>query len=515
MLKRRTTEQGSALPGGRPASEARKRRRRRRTSGVALRLFGGIAVALVLGYAALYTLLNGSRMQPAVESLLRRNLGREVRIGSVRFASAFGQLIASDVTVADDPAFSSSPFLHAESVTLSVNRLPLLLRRELQVTSVRLEEPNVTLIRSGARWNFHPLLASSQETGRGSAEIHVSRGIVAVRGGGGEPFVLREVAVDLPSFSPAADNVFTAAASPSGGGTLKVNGRVGPVKWLAGVPILPANVLINATGVPLKASNVTTSLAPSLDGLLSFDGSLESDGRALQLKGTTEIANLKLSSHGSPADQPLKASIGIEHDLGSGAGRLTRCDVALKQGAAGVTGTYAMSDGPTTVALQVSAHGVPVTYLGSLLPAAGLPLPPGVSLQSGVTFVELAVKGNLEGPAATGSVTMNNVKLMKFNLEQRLSSIPGLDLLHISPDLRISEMRAKVEMTPDRARLSEIEANVPEIGIFAGAGSIDKNQTLDFQMTAIRAGLAEKRPIPFVVRGACVAPVFQPAGKTS
>jgi hypothetical protein len=32
-------------------------------------------------------------------------------------------------------------------------------------------------------------------------------------------------------------------------------------------------------------------------------------------------------------------------------------------------------------------------------------------------------------------------------------------------------------------------------------------------MNAIRSGVAEKHPIPFVVRGACTAPIFRQPGK--
>jgi len=56
---------------------------------------------------------------------------------------------------------------------------------------------------------------------------------------------------------------------------------------------------------------------------------------------------------------------------------------------------------------------------------------------------------------------------------------------------------------------------LPELGVFTGQGAIDGNRTLDFQMSALRNGVADKRPIPFVVRGACISPVFRSPSKTA
>jgi hypothetical protein len=50
--------------------------------------------------------------------------------------------------------------------------------------------------------------------------------------------------------------------------------------------------------------------------------------------------------------------------------------------------------------------------------------------------------------------------------------------------------------------------------VFTGLGSIDSSRTLDFQMGVTRHGVSDKRVIPFVVRGACISPIFRQPGKT-
>ena len=50
---------------------------------------------------------------------------------------------------------------------------------------------------------------------------------------------------------------------------------------------------------------------------------------------------------------------------------------------------------------------------------------------------------------------------------------------------------------------------MPGIGVFSGSGEIGDDRMIEFRMNAIRSGVAEKRPIPFLVRGACTAPIFR------
>ena len=506
----------TGLPPTTPSPEVRRRRSKRR--GSFLRQIGAVGAILVGGYVLLPFLLNAGRMRPVAEQTLGQNLGRPVRIGSLRFSPTFGTLIATDVSVADDPAFSPAPFLYARRVELSVRRIPLLLRRAIEVTHVSLEEPTVTLIRNATQWNFEAILAAGPPAGDTSPgpSLRIRRGIVVVRASDRPaPFELRDVNLDSPPFFSSRQNAFTLTAEVGGGGTLKLGGKWGPLRWQGRAPAFPVNLLVNASNVPIAESNLTTAIAPGADGLLSVDGTIEADGAALQIKGNAELDKLRLSADGSPATEPLPFAFSLGHDFARHSGTLSRCDLTLGKGAASVKGTYLLSDDGAMVKLGVEAHGVPVTPLSGLLPAAGVPLPPGSALQGGVAFIELSIEGNLKRPTATGKVSFNNSKLMGFNLEERLSGVDGLDLLHLSRDLPIDEWRSNVRITPGRITLSDMEVVLPELGVFTGQGAIDGHRTLDFQMSALRSGVADKRPIPFEVRGACISPIFRSPGKTA
>jgi AsmA protein len=486
--------------------------------GTSLRQVGAVVGVLVLGYAALPFLLRAGRIRPIVEATLSRHLGRHVRVGSLRFSPTFGTLIASDVSIADDPAFSSAPFFYAQRVDLSVNRIPLIFSRSLEITGVVLEAPTITLIHNAAQWNFYGVLASGRTTGdteRGPS-LRVNRGILVIRASDRvEPFVLRDVNLEAAGLSTALDNTFALTSTVGGGGTLKLDGNWGPVAWQGRSPSVPINLLVNAKKLALSESNLTAAFAPAVAGNMSFDGTIESDGTSVRVAGNAEFDRLKLSTRGQPAGEPLTFGFALSHDAARGAGVLSRCDLSLGKGFAGVTGTYIMAgDGPI-LKLKAMGQGVPVTPLSGLLPAAGLPLPPGTSLLGGVAFLDLSIEGDLDGPTISGSVAMNHTKFMNFDMEERLSSVAGLDLLHIPRDIEINDWRSTVHVTPQKITLSDLQADLPGVGTFAGSGVIDANRILDFQMSAVRYGTSDKRSIPFVVRGAGISPIFRQPGKTS
>lgn len=503
------------LPSDKPSRGVRKRRRRRR--GSFLRQIGAVAGLLVLAYAALPFLLSGGRIRPIVEAALTSKLGRPVRVGSLRFSPTFGTLIASDVAIADDPAFSSAPFLYAQRVDLSVNRLPLIVSRRLEITGVGLEAPTVTLIRNASQWNFYGVLAAGQAAGgaQPGPRLRISRGIVVIRATDrAEPFVLREVELDAPGLSAARANAVALTAAVAGGGTLKLNGNWGPVTWQVRSPVAPVNILLNAKKLALAESNLTAALAPGVGGFLSLDGTVESDGVTIRVSGNAEFDKLKLSGKGQPAGEPLLFGFNLSHDTAKGTGVLSRCDLALRKGSAGISGDYRIAGDSPILKLRAMGQAVPVTVVSGLLPAAGVPLPPGTSLQGGLAFLDLAIEGELHAPAISGSVTMNNTKLMNFDLEERFSAVAGLDALHIKRDLEIAEWRSTVQATPEKITLTDLQVELPEVGWFTGSGVIDGSRMLDFQMSAVRHGTSDKRPIPFAARGPCISPVFRQPGKT-
>src|SRR5579872_5176916 len=117
-----------------------------------------VAAALLLLVLALPFLINADRFRPAVESELTKSLGRDVKIGDLKLSVWSGTVSASDLSVADDPAFSRTAFLTAKSVTLSIGLWPMLFSHKLNVGGINIDTPEIALIQApSGLWNFSSL----------------------------------------------------------------------------------------------------------------------------------------------------------------------------------------------------------------------------------------------------------------------------------------------------------------------------------------------------------------------
>src|SRR5271157_4296420 len=91
-------------------------------------------VIFVVAVAVLFPLIvNAKKIRPTLEKQLSIALGRTIRIGDLSFPPFSASLVASDVSIADDPSFSSTPFLTAKGVRIAVYLAPLIFRREVKL----------------------------------------------------------------------------------------------------------------------------------------------------------------------------------------------------------------------------------------------------------------------------------------------------------------------------------------------------------------------------------------------
>ena len=80
-----------------------------------LRIAGIVVAVVILVALALPFFINANQFRPILEERLTAALGREVKIGDLKLSIFSGGASASDVTIADDPAFSKEPFLRNEN----------------------------------------------------------------------------------------------------------------------------------------------------------------------------------------------------------------------------------------------------------------------------------------------------------------------------------------------------------------------------------------------------------------
>src|SRR6516165_8850696 len=116
----------------------------------------GIAIAVILlVLIALPFFIDADRFRPQLESRASLALNRQVRLGHLSLSLLTGELVASDIKVADDPAFSKADFVTAKSLKIGVELKPLIFSRQLNVTEIILESPQIAILDGGnGTWNF-------------------------------------------------------------------------------------------------------------------------------------------------------------------------------------------------------------------------------------------------------------------------------------------------------------------------------------------------------------------------
>src|SRR5215467_6726798 len=101
-----------------------------------LRIAGIVFLLLLVIVVALPFLLDANQFRPRLEAELSKALGREVKVGNLKLSLLSGGVSAADLSIADDPQFSKAPFLSAQTLAVSVETMPLILSRKLNVTGI-------------------------------------------------------------------------------------------------------------------------------------------------------------------------------------------------------------------------------------------------------------------------------------------------------------------------------------------------------------------------------------------
>ncbi|MDR3677651.1 MAG: AsmA family protein [Acidobacteriota bacterium] len=120
-----------------------------------LKWIGIVVVAVILILFILPFLIPVNKFRPTIEEKATVALGRKVELGNLSLSILGGSLGIDNLSISDDPKFSSGPFLTAKRVKVGVELLPLIFSQKVNVTEITIVNPQVVMLkdRSG-KWNF-------------------------------------------------------------------------------------------------------------------------------------------------------------------------------------------------------------------------------------------------------------------------------------------------------------------------------------------------------------------------
>ncbi len=462
-----------------------------------LKIAGIVVAAVLVILIALPLFININSFRPKIESELTSALGRSVTLGEMSLSLFSGKVSVESVSIADDPAFSKSPFITMKSLGVGVKVMPLIFSKQLNITRIELEGPQITLLKaSSGTWNFSSLgganknnppepakSGGSQNLSIAKLEIKDGRLSVGKANSTAKPQVFDKFNAEVSNFSFASQFPFELTVNLPGGGDANLTGKAGPINPQDSAKT-PFDTSMKVKGLDLAASGFVDT-GSGIGGSVDLEGTLNATGSQAKAAGVITCEKLKLSPKGSPAPKAVTVKYAIDEDLDRQAGTISQGDIAIGKSVARLTGGFEPQGETQVMNLKLSAPDMSVDELEAMLPAFGIVLPSGSKLTGGTLSADLAIRGPLDNLVIAGPVRMSNTKLAGFDMGSKLGALSAFSgKTSSSPDTTIQNASLNARIAPDMTRADAINVTIPSLGVVTGAGTISPNGALDFSMIA-------------------------------
>ncbi len=162
---------------------------------------------------------------------------------------------------------------------------------------------------------------------------------------------------------------------------------------------------------------------------------------------------------------------------------------------------------------------MPVPELEAMLPALGIVLPSGSSLQGGTAHINMTTEGPTDRLVTTGSLGFDDTRLAGFDLGSKMRTVAAIAGITAKPDTDFQTFNANVQVALEGTRADNLTLIAPAIGELTGSGTVSPSHALDFKMLAklhtsggLIGALGQKgdTTVPFFIRGTSSAPSFVP-----
>jgi AsmA protein len=502
-----------------------------------LLVISGIIVGvLLLIVIAVPLFINVDSFRPDLEKKISTALNRTVHIGKLDASLLSGGASASDITIEDDPAFNKGAFLKASSVKIGVQLMPLIFSKQLKVTSLTVQKPDITLLKNAAgKWNYSTIGGTQQKSpepsGKSAPDVSVDKfeiadGTVRVGHSGGhvagKESVYQNVNLVARNISAHSAMPFTLSVAMPGGGKMSLDGQAGPLNP-ADSAKSPLDAKLTLKHVDLGATGFVDP-GSGIGGTLDFDGQVKSDGHKIHSEGKANAEGLRVVKGGQPAKQPVALDYKSDYSLDSENGNIN-ANLHTGNSLTNASGTLNAKGEDTLANLKIVGKNMPVNDVVGLLPAFGVVMPSGATLQGGNINMDLTAQGPLDRLVINGPLNITGTHLSGYNLGSKLGAIAAFTGNKSSTDTLIQTFSSALRVAPEGIKADNIVLDVPSLGTLTGNGVIAGDNSLDFKMLLKLSGgasnmlgsltglsaSAQNKGLPFLIEGKTSNPVFRPA----
>jgi AsmA protein len=502
-----------------------------------------VVVAFVLPW-----LVDMDSMRPKLESILGSALSREVHIGKMELSILAGGLRAHDLSIADDPAFSSERFLESKALGVKVGLFSLIFSHTLHVNSLIVEQPRVNLVRSSSgQWNFSTIGGNAEHVDADTAaidswfapsdpdcsqpfvfdQIKITNGTilmpatVTASDDDSKKVTLENINIDLHNVNIDKVMSFVISERVPGGAKIELRGEAGPVDHNN-----PEGTPFHST-ISLTHMDLAKAMGPfassGLSGVLALNASVTSDGKTLRSEGHGHVDKLRVARTGTPSNQGISFLYSTDYSMKKESGVVRSGEISAGKGQVEVSGSYSTRGGVFVSHLKLRGSDVPLDSVQVVLGALGVELPAGSKLHAGTVTASVSLEGPMDRLVTSGTAELTNARLTAFDLGSKLANIKGLSGLKSGPDLRIESLSSQFRVAPQDTQISNFKSEFTGIGGVTGEGNIDATSHLDLAMVAHIPSQGVTRTIlnhvglsgvpndvPFKVTGTTSLPIFEP-----
>ena len=316
-----------------------------------------VCFVVVLALAVIPQFLDVNQYRPRIQSELQSRLGRPVSLGNIKLSLLPPSLKVKDVAIGEDPAFGTGAFAKAQELDVRVSLLPLL-RKDVQVQSLRLINPDIQLIKdANGNWNYATLgqLAPSSQAGQKvpqppkpsastpesgqpkSSSPQLSLAHLVIENGrirlvdqkARTQNTYDNIDLTLKNFAPGKAFDVEAAVHIAGKGDqqIQVKGTAGPLT--TGSAVIPFNGTVDLKQISLgdlqKVANVTA--LEGYNGVASGSLKARTDKGVLSSEGSLKIEDPQIKT--TKLGYPITLDYKLSDDMNSGVIRIEKGTLRL------------------------------------------------------------------------------------------------------------------------------------------------------------------------------------------
>lgn len=455
-----------------------------------LLILAGVLILLVVAVVAVAMLVDADHFRPQVEQQATAALGRQVTIGKLKLALFSGGITAEKLSVADDPQFGREPFLTADSMNIGVDLHALIFQRKLNVKSFMLHAPTVHLVQNTkGDWNYATLGNKSEKPEKTETPDFVVGKFLLDDGKlnvlhleNNRTSSYTKLKMEATDVSLKGSVPYSFSATAPGGGTIEAKGLFGPLAEDA--ERTPVTATITVKNFDIAATGFTDPGSP-MKGIVDLTADLKSDGTRSEVMAHLTGNKMCLVAGCAPASTPIGMDVNASYLLADKMATLSNSQLRLGKSTATVSGTVNLRAASPRVEAKVDASSLAVGDIEGVLPAVAVVLPPGARLEGGTAALHATAAGPASAMTIKAHAVLTNSRLTGYDLPSKMSVVTHLTGISVGKETPIQEFSADVLQNNDGTKVDNLFLNMPGLAKVTGAGTIGKQNELNFAMKAV------------------------------